>query len=563
MLVPRPALRSLARLKLRGYARSVRRRLSRPSGFFFGLLGFGLTVAWIAFFLVRGGRTGAPVDESLRLPLIRGVIATIGMLSIVGSLGFRGVYLPKEELERLLAAPVSRADLVRYRMWMSGGRSLVFALIVGFVFAPRMPRPFLAFPAIFVTAMTLPVVGQAVALVAGDAENRVGRIVRRMPLTLLRVVVALFFWLLVVSFFFWDDVRDVLPGIDPELGPAALFAHPAVSLLTAPLVPWARAIAAGGAGEFALWFAVILVLWAALFEGTARLPVDFRELSLVTSADVARRLRRMRSGRNLITGARVSQRALGWQVPWVLGRGPFGAIAWLKLCAILRKARGTLLFASFVLLLLTSASTLGADLFPGTLTGSAVLGFLATIYLAFGLRFDFRSDLDWMDVIKTWPLAPWRVFLATVLPQALLISLLASTAVVLRAAALGELGPELSAVVVALPFVSLLWLALDNAMFLLVPVRYSPDQGGAMQHTGRGLLLVLLRMLVLGVIGVAVALAIAFTQLVGAHLHWADSMVTLVAAVLASATVLAALAALVAFGGWALRRFDVSRDRPG
>ena len=45
-----------------------------------------------------------------------------------------------------------------------------------------------------------------------------------------------------------------------------------------------------------------------------------------------------------------------------------------------------------------------------------------------GLRFDFREELDRMATLRAWPLAPWRIFLFVVLPQAMLVSILVAIA---------------------------------------------------------------------------------------------------------------------------------------
>ena len=47
---------------------------------------------------------------------------------------------------------------------------------------------------------------------------------------------------------------------------------------------------------------------------------------------------------------------------------------------------------------------------------------VGTLYLCAGLRFDFREDLDAMESLKAWPVRPWRVFLATLLPEVVLVS---------------------------------------------------------------------------------------------------------------------------------------------
>ena len=72
---------------------------------------------------------------------------------------------------------------------------------------------------------------------------------------------------------------------------------------------------------------MLLLLWAVFFEITARLRVDFREASIQTSSDIAVRLKRM--GRGGFGQGAVPQFAAARRVPWLFGRGPGGAIAWM------------------------------------------------------------------------------------------------------------------------------------------------------------------------------------------------------------------------------------------
>jgi hypothetical protein len=398
-------------------------------------------------------------------------------------------------------------------------------------------------------------------LLAGDAENRLARLGKRIPLLPLRILIALAFWLFIMLFLFADRIGEHFPALmDPVTGPAAILESRLFTWITWPLTPWARAITAPDAETFWPWFAFVIFAWVTLFELVARMPVDFRELSLETSADIARRLNRMRSGRGVLASTRAKRGKFGWNVPWLLGRGQFGAVAWIELCAIMRKARGTLMFSAFVIGLLTLVSLMdrGGPL-GDPLGGGAFVAGMGTLYLGWGLRFDFRSSLDSMEAIKTWPLAPWRVFLATLMPEVLLVSVLVSSALLLRSLVLAVWPPELLLIVAAVPGVSLLWLGLDNAVFLLMPVRYVPGQGSAMHHTGRQVVMVVLRTILLGVVvgfGTIVAWLVWW---LGGELGFGENLRLWVAGASVVPLFAGVLVATVAFGGWTLRRFDVSR----
>lgn len=559
MFQTHPGLRKLARLKLRGHLRALRRRLSTASGIVFGLLGLLFVGLWIASLAYGNSLAVGRASPADGVAVARGALGLLCLMTVIGSLSYRGLYLPRDEVERLLSAPVSRSDLIRYRLLVNAARSSLFALIMALVASRRMPSRF-AFAGTLVAMLLLPVLGQATAILFGGAETRVGAWMKRVPAGLLRAVAGVIAGV-TMGGFLWIGTTGGGPFAFEGDWMGKILYHPVFEALTAPFLPWAKAIAAPDLATFAPWFLLSTALLVVLFELTAQIPVDFRTLSLETSSDVARRLSRFRSGRNMVSGSAVSRRALGWRVPWLFGHGPFGAVAWLKLCALVRKARGTVLFSVFVLgfvTLVTSNEAFGEIAEP--LPGAVLIAVMGTIYLCSGLRFDFRADLDLMATIKAWPLSSSAVFLATILPSSLLVALLIGIAIVVRACFLGAFPLAQWALIAFLPLLCLLWSALDNAVFLFAPVRFVPGQGDAMHHTGRTMVLLLLRMALLAVLAlVSAGLFWVVTRLSelggvneGTAFAWAWIGVVLV--------FVAGVCALVAFGAWALRRFDVGSE---
>ena len=47
----------------------------------------------------------------------------------MGAFNAKGLYLPKSELHALLSAPISSADLVRYRLLVGGGKTALSGVI--------------------------------------------------------------------------------------------------------------------------------------------------------------------------------------------------------------------------------------------------------------------------------------------------------------------------------------------------------------------------------------------------------------------------------------------------
>jgi hypothetical protein len=175
------------------------------------------------------------------------------------------------------------------------------------------------------------------------------------------------------------------------------------------------------------------------------------------------------------------------------------------------------------------------------------------------LTFDFRGDIDRMDVLKALPIAPARLALGQLLAPVLLLSVV--QVVVVGAVQLLWGGVEILLLLVAvyaLPF-NFLSLGVENLLFLWFPARQHPAAPGDFQMMGRQTLMMLIKFAALGVVlGPAAAVT-----LVVYHLAPLAGLDPAVPALLAGWLVLAGLSAgLLPLLAHAFRAFDVSRDTP-
>ncbi|MEO1698977.1 MAG: putative ABC exporter domain-containing protein [Planctomycetota bacterium] len=574
---PGAPLRYLWRAKLRGRARDLARRVRTPLGAFTAVLGLALVGGWIGSVVWRSElleRTGdVPSVQVVRL----GLLAYLAFIALT-SVEVRGLYLPKPEIERLFAAPVSRASIVRFRLGSTMLATLPFAVLMGVLLGPRFHSTAVVLVTFAVFVVQSTVFGQAVSLGVAPTTGRLDGVLKRLPAGTPRVVGALG----VISIFLWVSIgpgvateaevdlqraidelyqreRTVAPPV-PEVPLLDRIAGAApVRILTAPLHPWASALVAPSLSAALPWILLAGAILALTFELVVRLPVDFRESALRSSENVERRLARMRRGQGGASALGTSRRTRGLSVPRAFGRGPFGALVWLRVTWLVRQARGALLMTALV--------AVGGFLFgtgvldePGGET--AALAVLGVVYLTSGLRADFRTDLDRMESIRAWPVGPRTVFVASVLPGAVLASVVIAGVLVARSLALGhplgDLGPILPALVPA----AYAWVAVDNAVFLLFPVRFVPGQGSAVQNAGRSFLLVLLRAtLLVAYLFVAGGGAALLTRAVGPSVGAETALwLGVLWAVVVGA---AGLVLLTLLGAWALRRYDVSRTPPG
>lgn len=561
-------LRLLIRMKARGVLRSQLRRLKRPSSWIFLLLGLGLSSLWIGSIILSGSmRTGhAQPDWKVMFGSQVGLLVLL-LLTIIGSFNHRGLYLPKEEIELCFAAPLSRSDLLRYRLLINQFKSLFAGLVFGIAAGARMHNAPFASLGVIVTMLTVPILGQGMAVLLGESENRLGKLAAKLPTrVLLRVMLGVFIFGAIA--FFSSDNRVLAPLFDAGGGGAwsveRVAAIPIVHAVLWPFTPWAAMITAHTWSDFLPWFGFACGFWMVAFETVARLNVDFRELSLETSADIAKRLNRVRKGSFSAGQTSVTRVTIGWTVPWLFGRGPFGAVAWHKLASIIRKAQGTLTMSAFVILFITilSLAIERESTVKNLLGGSAFIAAIGTVYMCAILRFDFRSDLEIMDSIKAWPLHPAKLFLATILPEVVFVGGLLALVLLGRAAFMGVFHPALFGFIAFQPLVTFTFVAVDNAVFLFAPVRYTPGEDGALQNMGRSLVMMLLRILLVVVVVIVAGLpAFGVWALLSTGFETSRETALWGAGSVAWAGLAAVDFGLVVLGGMMLRRFDVARDR--
>lgn len=552
------ALALLERRKRAGFWRRQWRKLRTPKGALLALLGAAVFALWLgSVFLGAGQAAGVLQVDQLAL-LARGGLLTMATLTVSSAFSMRGLYLQASEIESLFSAPIPRAALIRYRLRSALVRSLFGGLFFGWMFSRRAPEPVYAFAGLASALLTLPLFGQGLSLVLGDAENRLAGKLAKLP------------WRWISFALVGLLVFALVQGGVLSAGSSAQFEtqeelfsflaeHELVVALGLPFTPWVACMTALDFASFWPPFLVCLAIFCTLWLAVPRIGIDFRELSLETSADVARRLARARRGLAASSGS-ASAGTRTWRTPWLAGRGPFGAIAWRKAVTIVRKSRASFLLGGLIVSGVVGFSIVASE--PdadAALRGSLIVAGFGTFYLCLGLRFDFREDLELVGLLRSWPVAPWKLFLATLVPETMLVSGMIALGVLALALYHGSPDPRLLVVVGSVPFTVLAWTAIDNATFLFSPVRTGAAHDGALQNAGRAMVLMLLRSTVLAV---CAGLAVLPYVLLHYALELPD-VVSVSLGLLAGVTILCfEIGLLVFLGGFVLKRFDAPRDAP-
>jgi hypothetical protein len=127
---------------------------------------------------------------------------------------------------------------------------------------------------------------------------------------------------------------------------------------------------------------------------------------------------------------------------------------------------------------------------------------------------------------------------------------------------IGTYHPGLVGVLAFQPLATLTWVALDNAVFLFSPIRYTPGEEGALQNMGRSMLLVILRGVLLGIVVAVVLLPAWLVYWIVDDNGGGNTTAWWAAGAFAWIGVLAVDCGLIWLGGKMLTRYDVAKDKP-
>ena len=424
-------------LQLRGRVVRFARQLRQPKY----LVGLVIGVGWIGFWSTNWlwrsdgpGISGLQIQQRLftdsapflQLAVASGVALWFSVAWLV-PWGGLGLALKQSELHVLLPAPVSRRRLIQYSLLRAQGPLLataaIFTLLLGSGGTSRL-RLFVAIW-FFFTIWELHTRYRAMVLLR----------LRELPPGRARMFHAL---IVVAVVLFWALLLPRLAAI----GRAAfntLQAEGSVALLRDVLAPvaetldqlWLRPLVwvtapafAGDWTSFGLALIPAALLVLLLHEGIVRSRARFEEPAMEYAAREESKTAPGRRYRRLSASAR--RRV---PVPLAAHGAPEVAVVWKNVVHKLRwplrdlLGIGALLVIAIVVLL----AALGAPGFVFNLLGGiGAWGVLFGPWIAsLGFRNDIRTELQHLDVVRTWPVAPTRFVLAQAVAPAVLGTLIA------------------------------------------------------------------------------------------------------------------------------------------
>jgi hypothetical protein len=246
-----------------------------------------------------------------------------------------------------------------------------------------------------------------------------------------------------------------------------------------------------------------------------------------------------------------------WRLPVLPRWRGAGPIAWRQLVSALRGSRGMVYFLLTIVTAMALPVVFIAREEPAILIGMGmgVLPMLSFFLLPQLLQFDFRGDLERIDVLKTLPFSASAIVAGELLAPVVLATLFELPLAVGIALFQEEWLFVILAAVVLVPAINLFVFAFENLVFLWFPCRLANLGAGDFHAFGRQMLVMFLKFIMVMVAGTLAAGA-------GALAWWLASESWLAALVGGWCVIMAMGLGLVPLVASAFRNFDPSLDTP-
>lgn len=469
-------------------------------------------------------------------------------LSLLTPARTKGIVFRPAEVDFLFAAPVTRQQLLAYKIGNQAPGGVAAALFTSVFLFPHVTTWWAGFIGAFLALTFINFVQMASFLFASATAERAYTTTRKLALMLIvGAPVAAAGWVL------WDlSGQGFLSGLKQ-------FRESWTGvILLAPFEVFGRTIAAERwFPDLALWAAIGLLLDAALLTLIFRLDADYLEASIAATQLRHEQANKIRSGRNawttLSTAKPSKRRTAGVPMPPRLGG--VGPIAWRQLVEANRSGVGL-----FIALTIFCSITIAPPLISSSLLSHPyrLVGlFLGFTYFLFPqmINFDFRSDLDRMPWLKSLPASPISIALGEIAAPILIASTLQAIGLLVVALFVKQSLVAASLGLLCIGPMNLMLFGLENLFFLLLPYRLSASGLADIQGFARTMLLAFVKFLASFVM---LALALA----VGGGAYWLSGESLPVAAGAVWLTTMTIGPAFIPALGWAFGRFDASVDAP-
>ena len=500
-----PALWKLMRFQWRGGFRQLGRSLRTWRGLFFAgfivaMSLYGLGSVYVAS---RIGSQSPQVPEVLNkmqndfLPL---GLFIFTFYTLVFSTGEATVYFSASEAAFLFPAPITRKQLLAYLLLKSllgiAGVSLFFGLFMSPRLALAVPR----WLAVIFTLSFLQLLTMNVSFLRQILEEKLSVVIRRL--------LGLFFGVLVLTAI--TQTFQSVSGNDFDAYLKVFRESTAGKLMLAPFFVFVRALTATDWQTFIPYAAVLLAIDLALLLLAFRLDALSLEAALAISEKMTERLKLMQSkgawhAFESKRDSSVAQRKIP-QLPFWGGVGP---VLWQRMTTTFRSSSrllwvlaGAVTFAAGLVYLIGRSGSDPARTFAAPLVG---LGSMA--YMSFLICLSLQNEIERVGYLKSLPIRPIAVVIGDLIGFPILLSVIQSTFITVLACFFTNLAPWLlCGAILTLPL-NLLLFEIDKLVFYIYPTRLAKGAPGDFQNSGKQMIFMTLKMLMLGAAGIVVIIA--------------------------------------------------------
>lgn len=446
-----------------------------------------------------------------------------------------GMNLTEAEAELLLAAPLTKRQVLDYFVYKAQPGILFLSLLLALIFPAFMGMPSrpILFISLFLLINTLRMFGLLVSFLWPALSGKPGH----WPL---RLGGGLF---LLVS-----GYAGLMSSLDRDSNGVDFILFQmqgaGVELLALPL---RSAIEAGFSAQVSEalvgWFVMALVCGFAWFL-TPRLNIAFEENAL---AQAQKRSQRLELRRGVLGVSKPHKERTRVWLPLALTGAPWLGLVWKNAMRLFRNEVGMILAGVVAILLVLLSYLLITDAREGLMifgAASAPLTVMSAIILPNLLRTDFRGEMDQMELVKTLPISARQMMavmvgFTTLLTVAVQMVLLLIT---LTAVAFSETPPQYLVLIglcalVVLPTLTYSLVMIENCLVLWFPAWFafragSPGRG--FDFMGRRLIAMFGRLIGTGLLGLIPGGVAAVIGIFGAFVIgvWAWFVAALVGALL-------------------------------
>ena len=455
----------------------------------------------------------------------------------------RSVYFSPAEVDVLFPGPFHPRHLLLYRMMGGFFSSLLGAFLFSFLMKHHAVGFFQAFVGLFLAFELLTLASMAVGLLAGKINAVAFN--RRRKIALIAIVCSMG---AVLATRGQQSLAFDGPEFLIRLGRSSL-----VRIISSPFRPPIMAFTAERLWpDLVVWTLWGLGVLAALAIAILIVNAEYYEATASASARIYARRQATSLGR--MASRPIKTRVALPMLPRLWGMGPN---LWRQLTTAARHpGRFAVLFFFFLGPLALLILIEGHDRVSEIVDLRVLAGLIAlwTINASMFVGFDFHSDIDRMDVLKSLPTSPLSLVVSEFLVTVLLLIIVQWACLALVASVRGDATSLLESSIFLAPL-DALFVEVEAACFLWFPIRIVPGSTMAFSVVVRQVFLLLAKIIVTGfAAGISVGMgAVVFYVLIpNRHAALAVAWLTIAGSVLAMIPIVV----------MAFNQYDVARDNP-